>query len=218
MENKLVFDAGTLVIRPGIISPGTYIIKKGRVRRESGGAFSSLKQGDFFGEEGALINAPATYSIVAIEDTTVQLLDTKSLIETLMNDRDLLQRVVGKLVSGNWDTIHENRDEQTMFVFALLEQLLDQKESSGEIPLATVVEQLGLPEKTVVSVIEQIAFEEGAFLSLQEENILFSKEKINDFLSHRRVELFITACMQHNIDNQKGVGEFTLLQTALQNR
>jgi len=218
MENELIFEAGTLVIRPGIISPGTYMIKKGRVRRESAGAFSSLNQGDFFGEEGAFINAPATYSIVAIEDTTVQLLDTGELFDTLMNDRDFLQRMVGKLVSGNWDTMHENRDEQTMFIFALLEQLLDQKESSGEIALAAVVEQLGLPEKMVVSVIEQIAFEEGSFLSLREDKILFSKEKINDFLSHRRVALFITACLQHNIDDQKGVGKFTLLQTALQNR
>ncbi|MCK5807446.1 cyclic nucleotide-binding domain-containing protein [bacterium] len=218
MENELVFEAGELIIRPGIIAPGTYIIKSGRVRRESRGLFASLKKGDFFGEEGAFISAPANYSVVALEDTTLHLFDVGEFVENLMQNRELLQRVIGKLVSGNWDGMHKDKHAREMFVFALLEQVLEQRESSGEIPLATIVSQLGLSKEIVASVVEQIAFEEGSFLSLQGDMVLFSKENIAQFLSRRRVQLFITASMQHNIDDKRGVGKLTLLHTALQNR
>lgn len=218
MENEFVFEAGEIIIRPGIISPGTYIITSGRVRRESAGLFSFLQSGDFFGEEGAVVNAPATYSVVAVEDTTAYLLDSGAFFDALTEDRVLLQRVVGKLVATGWDTIHEDKNEQMMFVFSLLEQLFDQSGEAEEVPLADVVSKVGLSEEMVVSVIEQIAFEEGAFLSVRDDMVLFSKEKISHFLSRRRIELFIMACMQRNIGDQRGVGEFTLLQTALQSR
>lgn len=218
MSNELVFEMGDTIIRPGIISPGAYIIASGRVRRECNGDFSSLTVGDFFGEEGAIINAPSTYTIIAVESTTLHRFDFKELLDILHDDRELLQRVIGKFASASWHGEQGDRNEQMMFIFALFEQLFDREEKSGEIPLTTVVDHLGIPEKVVISLVEQIAFEEGAFVSIRDTTLLFSKEKIDSFLSRRRKELFINTRINHNIGGQKGIGEFTLLQTALKNR
>jgi CRP-like cAMP-binding protein len=98
MDKTKHFKTGEVLISEGDIPKEMFLIRKGRVRiKKKGKWVADLKTGDFLGEMGALDRHPRSATAVAIEDTTVSVLEVEEL-EKKLQENPMIYHLVKSLI------------------------------------------------------------------------------------------------------------------------
>lgn len=98
MNKTRHFKIGEVLIAEGDIPKEMFLIRKGRVRiKKKGKWVTDLKTGEFLGEMGALDKRPRSATAIAIEDTTVSVLEVDELEKKLQKD-PMLYHLVKSLI------------------------------------------------------------------------------------------------------------------------
>ncbi len=98
MDKTRHFKTGDILISEGDIPKEMFLIRQGRVRITKKGKWvTDLKTGDFLGEMGALDRHPRSATAIAIEDTTVSVLEVVELEEKLQ-ETPMLYNLVKSLI------------------------------------------------------------------------------------------------------------------------
>jgi len=98
MDKTRHFKTGDVLISEGDIPKEMFLIRQGRVRITKKGKWvTDLKTGDFLGEMGALDRHPRSATAIAIEDTTVSVLEVVELEEKLQ-ETPMLYNLVKSLI------------------------------------------------------------------------------------------------------------------------
>jgi CRP-like cAMP-binding protein len=89
------FSAGQYIITEGERDEFIYVINTGRVKIEKGNvALCELKAGDFFGEMSFLTGEARSASAVALEDSTIFMLDAESFLDMIKRNPELALKIM----------------------------------------------------------------------------------------------------------------------------
>jgi CRP/FNR family cyclic AMP-dependent transcriptional regulator len=89
-----IYRKGTYIFREGDEGRDMYFILEGHVRveKQAGGLTKTLielRQGDYFGEMAAIIEAPRSASALAVDDCSIAVIDSEIFSQLLRESRDI---------------------------------------------------------------------------------------------------------------------------------
>lgn len=82
------YQPGEIILAQNELSVSFFIIIRGRIKFEMKGRSFFLSDGDFFGEEGMFFNKPSPFTLIASEETQLQVLDKKEAREFILKNYD----------------------------------------------------------------------------------------------------------------------------------
>ncbi|HNW82504.1 MAG TPA: cyclic nucleotide-binding domain-containing protein [bacterium] len=110
------FSTGTVILEKNSISNLFFVIIRGKVKFESGNKTFFLSDNDFFGEESAFLRKSNPYSIVASEETVIQIFDIQEAKDYIFGNPKIFFSLFIKNVSKTWECIESVSEKHPAYI------------------------------------------------------------------------------------------------------
>lgn len=110
------FSTGTVILERNSISNLFFVIIRGRVKFESGNKTFFLSDNDFFGEESAFLRKSNPYSIVAAEETVIQIFDIQEAKDYIFGNPKIFFSIFVKNISRTWECVESVTEKHPAYI------------------------------------------------------------------------------------------------------
>jgi CRP-like cAMP-binding protein len=157
------FSTGTVILEKNSISNLFFVIIRGKVKFESGNKIFFLSDNDFFGEESAFLRKSNPYSVIASEETVIQIFDIQEAKDYIFANPKIFFSLFVKNVSRTWecaDSVTERHPAYIGFIEKIFPYVT---KSESEKPIAELgissaelSSRIGLELEKIASLISSI--------------------------------------------------------------
>lgn len=204
------FLPGDTILAKGSFSSELFFIKHGKVKMDDGNSSFFLSENDFFGEEGCFFNKPSSFTVMASEETSLDVMDSAEAETFLTENGAFAFRMFIKSVADKG----ENKEPLSIFspeymrlVAGILPYIIDKNGENliceAAIDLPTLAAQIEFSESEIVNLLN--CSKDFGLLYLSEGKILScGKAKLTAlFKDYNRREIFA------GIKGTKGLGNIS---------
>lgn len=212
MEKTL--SSGEIILRREDISPFLFSIVSGKVRIEKNDNIHYLSEGDFFGEEGAVLKKPAEYTAIAGDETVLALFKDEALEEFFSKNPEKAIRMVHKNIALSYDMSADFSDKSPAYIKLLniISQFVPEKVSGGDDKIKLSVSLMTLAEKMEMSIpsVRVLLWMSESFgdIRLSEDSNIYSSNLLD--IKRKIVSINLRRFFCDENKNRKGKGHFNL--------
>lgn len=132
------FSTGTVILEKNSISNLFFVIIRGKVKFESGNRTFFLSDNDFFGEESAFLRKSNPYSVVASEETVVQIFDINEAKDYIFGNPKIFFSLFVKNISRTWECAESVTEKHPAYI-GFIEKIFPYvTKSEVETPIAVL--------------------------------------------------------------------------------
>lgn len=110
------FSAGTVILEKNSVSNLFFVIVRGKVKLESDKRTFFLSDSDFFGEEAAFLRKSNPYTVIACEETAIQIFDIKEAREYIFANPPVFFSLFTRNISRTWECIESVNEKHPSYI------------------------------------------------------------------------------------------------------
>lgn len=140
------FSAGTVILEKNSISNLFFVIVRGKVKLESGTRTFFLSDSDFFGEESAFLRKSNPYTVIACEETVIQIFDIKEARDYVFTNPAVFFSLFTRNISRTWECIESVNEKHPSYI-RFIEKLFPYVKGESATPVC----ELGISSEEAAS-------------------------------------------------------------------
>ena len=110
------FSAGTVILEKNSISNLFFVIVRGKVKLESDNRTFFLSDSDFFGEETAFLRKSNPYTVIASEETVIQIFDIKEARDYVFANPAVFFSLFTRNISRTWECVESVNEKHPSYI------------------------------------------------------------------------------------------------------
>lgn len=110
------FSAGTVILEKNSVSNLFFVIVRGKVKLESDRRTFFLSDSDFFGEEAAFLRKSNPYTVIACEETVIQIFDIREARDYVFANPPVFFSLFTRNISRTWECVESVNEKHPAYI------------------------------------------------------------------------------------------------------